>query len=516
MERIWIYDTTLRDGAQAEGVSFTVADKLEVVRLLDELGTDYIEGGWPGSNAKDLEFFYQLRSVPLKHSRVVAFTSTRRKGQRIEEDEHMNRVLGTGLRHCAVVGKTWDFHVEAALRTDLKENLSMIKDTIAFLKERDIEALFDAEHFFDAYKHNPDYALSALAAARDAGADWFVLCDTNGGMLPHEISEIVAQVKKNNFGPLSIHAHNDGGLAVANALAAVREGATQVQVTINGFGERCGNTDLCIVVPNLTQKLGMTCQMGELGLTRMKELSERLYQMTGKEPTHAQPFVGRSAFAHKAGIHVSAVVRNPSLYEHVNPEIVGNDRRVLISELSGASNVIYQLERHGLPTPQEAVTRILLRVKDAEQRGYVYEEAESSLEMLMRDELGFVHGAWQKVYAMVENGMEGVTVSISWTQDSTTMQGRATAPTETIAVCEAVGLFAKGYVLSEDSIVPLSTVGDIKRYRARLSGACGSLKMSTVGVGTTRLNALVEAALQTLQYIHMKMEPPFDSIQVSS
>lgn len=515
MERIWIYDTTLRDGAQAEGVSFTVADKLEAVRLLDELGVDYIEGGWPGSNAKDLEFFYQLRSVPLMHSRVVAFTSTRRKGQRIEEDEHMHRVLGTGLRHCAVVGKTWDFHVEAALRTDLQENLSMIKDTIAFLKERDIETLFDAEHFFDAYKHNPDYALSALAAARDAGADWFVLCDTNGGMLPHEISEIVAQVKSCGFGPLSIHAHNDGGLAVANALAAVREGATQVQVTINGFGERCGNTDLCVVVPNLTQKLGMTCHMGELGLTRMKELSERIYQMTGKEPAHAQPFVGRSAFAHKAGIHVSAVVRNPALYEHINPEIVGNDRRVLISELSGASNVIYQLQRYGLPTPQEVVTRILVRVKDAEQRGYVYEEAESSLEMLMYDELGLVHVSFQKVYATVENSAEGITVSLSWVQDDATIQGRATAPTETIAVCEAAGLFALGYVFSEEQIVPLSTVGDIKRYRARLTGVCGALKISTVGVGTTKLNALLEATLQTLQYIYMKMEPPLNGMQVS-
>ena len=515
MERIWIYDTTLRDGAQAEGVSFTVADKLEVVRLLDELGVDYIEGGWPGSNAKDLEFFYELRSLPLKHSRVVAFTSTRRKGQRIEEDEHMQRVLGTGLRHCAVVGKTWDFHVEAALRTDLKENLSMISDTIGFLKERDIEALFDAEHFFDAYKRNPEYALEALAAARDAGADWLVLCDTNGGMLPHEISQIVAQVRSMGFGPLSIHAHNDGGLAVANSLSAVQEGATQVQVTINGFGERCGNTDLCAIVPNLVYKLHKECHMGELGLSRLKELSERIYQMTGKEPAHAQPFVGKSAFAHKAGIHVSAVVRNPALYEHVNPELVGNDRRVLVSELSGASNVMYQLRRHGLPSPEDAVARILARVKDAEQRGYVYEEAEASLELLMRDELGLLQTTVQKTYSSVENCAEGIVVSLNWSENGLIRTGRAVAPTETTAVCEAIGLFAMGYSLSDEQIVPLSTVGDIKRYRARITGTFGDLAIDTVGVGTSRLNALIEAALQTMQYITIKSAPPTDMLHAT-
>ncbi len=510
MERVWIYDTTLRDGAQAEGVSFTVADKLEVVRTLDDLGVDYIEGGWPGSNAKDLEFFYELKSLELSHSKVVAFTSTRRKGQRIEHDEHMQRVLGTGLAHCAVVGKTWDFHVEAALRTDLKENLAMISDTIKFLKDHGIEALFDAEHFFDAYKHNPTYALEALGAARDAGADWLVLCDTNGGMLPHEVSRIVAEVKAAGFGPLGIHTHNDGGLAVANSLAAVQEGATQVQVTINGFGERCGNTDLCVFVPNLVVKMNRPCHMGEKGLTKLKSLSERIYAMTGKDPIHGQPFVGKSSFAHKAGIHVSAVVRDPALYEHIDPAKVGNDRRVLVSELSGASNVLYQLRRLGLPTPDDVVSRILARVKEAEQRGYVYEEAEASLELLMRDELMMLDVIVQKNYASVDNHQEGVSVSLSWTENGTTRSGRAIAPTETLAVCEASGLFASGYVLHDEQIIALATVGDIKRYRAQLIGKWGGQSVSTVGVGPSKLLALFEAVLATIQYIRIKENPQID------
>lgn len=382
-----IYDTTLRDGAQGEGVSFSVADKLEFVRLLDDLKVDYVEGGWPGSNGKDLAFFYALRDVSLTHSKVVAFTSTRRKGARIAEDAHMQSVLGTGMRHCAVVGKTWDFQVFEALRTDLAENLSMISDTIEFLKEKEIEAIFDAEHFFDGYKSNPDYALRALSAAKAAGADWLVLCDTNGGTLPGEVAAIVADVRKAGFVKLGIHAHNDGGLAVANSLAALSEGAMQVQGTINGFGERAGNTDLCVLMANLVLKCGYETSVGLAGVKRLKAVSERVYEMTGKPPVAGQPFVGKSAFAHKAGIHVSAIRRNPRLYEHVPPEAVGNERRVLLSELSGASNVQYHLDRLGLSATPDDVTRILSRLKEAERTGPVSEDPDTSVELLIREEL---------------------------------------------------------------------------------------------------------------------------------
>ncbi len=509
MNRVFIYDTTLRDGAQGEGISFTVADKLEIVQLLDDLGVDYIEGGWPGSNAKDLEFFYKLKSVPLKNSRVVAFTSTRRKGQRIEEDAHMQMVLGTELKHCAVVGKTWDFHVDAALRTTLDENLSMISDTIGFLKARGIEALFDAEHFFDGYQHNPEYALKALSAARDAGADWLVLCDTNGGMLPHEIARIVSEVRAAGFGPLSIHTHNDGALAVANSLAAVQAGATQVQGTINGLGERCGNTDLCGLVPNLLLKLKMDCGIELARLPHLKSVSERLYAITGKDPQNSQAFVGNSAFAHKAGIHVSAVLRNPSLYEHVDPESVGNVRRVLVSELSGASNVVYRLEQLNLPTAQDVVSRILHRVKEAEQQGCVYEGAGTSLELLMKEESGLELPKFDNVTVSLEDLGDGFAVSLSWLEDNQFLRAKqGLGVTQGQALCHATGIFDAGFMLTDEQWVCLSRPGMSPLYRAHIKGSYEDKKVSTVGLGSSVADAMAAAVLQVWQYIlHLSLAP---------
>ncbi len=505
MERVFVYDTTLRDGAQTEGISFTVADKLEAVQMLDRLGVDYIEGGWPGSNVKDLEFFARVRDMNLRHSRMVAFTSTRRKHSRIEEDEHMKAVLGTGFKHCAVVGKTWDFHVRDALRTTLDENIAMIADTIAFLKQHDIEVLFDAEHFFDGFRNNPEYALATLRAAAAAGADWLVLCDTNGGSLPEEVAGAVRAVKSENLAQISMHAHNDGGLAVANTLAAVAAGATQVQGTINGFGERCGNADLCVVAPNLTFKLGAPTQIGDLGLAGLRELSTRLYEMTAKEPVLNQPYVGRSAFAHKAGIHVSAVVRNPSLYEHVDPRLTGNERRVLISELSGASNVQYQLRELGLPADQEAVARILSRVKTAEQQGHVFEGAESSLELLMREELGLSGAPGVRMRARLSRSPEGWSAQLVWMKprERVVAPGQGSGASEGHAFCAAVGLTSAGFRLTAEHIVAVALSETEKRYRVHLCGDFLEAPVATIGVGETVADAYAEAVLQALAYVEL-------------
>jgi len=496
-----IYDTTLRDGAQGEGVSFSVADKLEFVRLLDDLKVDYIEGGWPGSNGKDLAFFYALRDVSLTHSKVVAFTSTRRKGARIADDAHMQSVLGTGMRHCAVVGKTWDFQVFEALRTDLAENLSMISDTIAFLKEKQIEAIFDAEHFFDGYKSNPDYALQALSAAQAAGADWLVLCDTNGGALPGEVAEIVAAVRKAGFVKLGVHAHNDGGLAVANSIAAVGEGAMHVQGTINGFGERAGNTDLCVLIANLVLKCGYETAVGTAGVKRLKSVSERVYEMTGKPPVAGQPFVGKSAFAHKAGIHVSAIRRNPRLYEHVPPEAVGNERRVLLSELSGASNVQYHLDRLGFPATADDVTRILGRLKEAERTGYVFEDADTSVELLIREELRLCQTRCELVAQVVEPVSEGFAAVVQWREGlDGDRQTRGVGETVSAALCHALELLGGTFSLTGEDVSGFVQEG-AAAFRARVRGRWGERLVCTVGLGASRTSALAEALLQVRQYI---------------
>lgn len=498
-----VYDTTLRDGAQGEGVSFSVADKLEVVSRLDQLGVDYIEGGWPGSNSKDLEFFYALRSLPLHHAKVVAFTSTRRKGALIEEDEHMQLVLGTGLRHCAVVGKTWDFQVREALRTELAENLAMIRDTISFLKDKGIEALFDAEHFFDGYKENPAYALATLAAARDAGADWLILCDTNGGALPEEVERIVQEVRAAGFVNLGIHTHNDGGLAIANSLAAVRAGVTQVQGTINGYGERCGNADLCVLLPNLVLKYGYETSIGKVGISELRTLSERLYEMTAKTPAANQPFVGKSAFAHKAGIHVSAIRRNPRLYEHVAPELVGNERRVLLSELSGASNVYFKLDHMGLAASGEAVTRILARLKDAERTGYVFEDAETSLELLIREELELDLTRMQLVREVVDTNREGFSAHVEWLENGTLARRvQGVGGTVGLAFCAALDLLNDSFALTGEEVWALAVDGT-QVFRARVRCTWHERALCTVGIGSSRTSALAMALLQVYQYIHL-------------
>ena len=394
-DRVWIYDTTLRDGAQREGISLSIEDKLRIAHQLDALGVPFIEGGWPGANPKDVQFFWQLKEEPLQQAEVVAFCSTRRPGKSAATDPLLQPILAAGTRWITLFGKSWDLHVTAGLQTSLDENLAMIQDTIAYLRRQERRVIYDAEHWFDGYRHNPDYALQTLATAVEAGAEWLVLCDTNGGQLPHEIEANVTAVQAwlgeqlETVPAIGIHTHNDSGTAVANAIAAVQAGTRMVQGTINGYGERCGNANLCTLIPNLQLKLGYDC-IAPAQLEQLTESSRAISEVVNLAPDDFAPFVGLSAFAHKGGIHVSAVQKNPLTYEHIQPEAIGNQRRIVISEQSGLSNVLSKARSFGIALNKHdpACRRILQRLKELEHEGYQFEAAEASFELLMRAALG--------------------------------------------------------------------------------------------------------------------------------
>lgn len=389
MAEVKLYDTTLRDGAQREGLSFSVDDKLKVTMELDRLGIHYIEGGWPGSNPKDREYFFRVRKLDLKNSRIVAFGSTRRKDILPEKDPNLSELVKAKTASVCIVGKSWDVHVTSVLVTTLEENLKMIRDSILFLKKRGLEVHFDAEHFYDGFKKNPDYALQTLKAAKEAGADWLVLCDTNGGTLPSDIRKITKLVKEKFNTPLGIHAHNDSDCAVANSIVAVQEGATQVQGTINGYGERCGNANLISIIPNLALKAGIDCLPPEK-LSLLTETAHRVAELANIAPDSHQPYVGQSAFAHKGGIHVAAILRQKGAYEHIDPEIVGNYQRVVVSELSGIKTILEKAREIGidLSTRNEQVKAILKKLKEREHLGYHYEVADGSLALFIMKNTG--------------------------------------------------------------------------------------------------------------------------------
>jgi 2-isopropylmalate synthase len=385
---ISIFDTTLRDGTQGEGISLSADDKLKIAQKLDALGVHYIEGGNPGSNSKDIEFFQRVKSLNLR-AKITAFGSTRRKNSLAEQDASLLRIVESGVPAATLVGKAWDFHVHTALQTTLEENLAMIYDSFAFLKRSGVEAMYDAEHFFDGYKHNPEYALAALKKAQDAGADWLVLCDTNGGTLPGEITEIVSRVRQELSAEIGIHTHNDCELAVANTLAAVQAGARQVQGTINGYGERCGNANLCSIIPNLQLKLGYDC-LPEDKLRTLTNTARYVSEIANVHMPVGQAYVGNAAFAHKGGIHVSAIMKDSKTYEHIQPELVGNKQRILVSELAGQSNIISKAQELGLDVNanNEKTKQIMDQIKELEHQGYQFEGADASLELLLRDAFG--------------------------------------------------------------------------------------------------------------------------------
>ncbi len=385
MPRVEIYDTTLRDGTQGEGISLSAKDKVKIALRLDELGFHYIEGGWPGSNPKDLRFFELIREHQLKNARICAFGSTRKSGVAAGQDENLQQIVRSKAPVATIFGKTWDFHVLHALQTTLEDNVNMIEDSVVYLRQQGMEVFYDAEHFFDGFVANREYALATLQAAKRGGASRIILCDTNGGHLPNEIFDMVSAVTQVIDVPLGVHCHNDGELAVANSIAAVQAGVIQVQGTINGYGERCGNANLCSIIPNLAFK----CQLPSLpeqSLAELTELSRFVSELANMHPMNNQPYVGGSAFAHKAGVHVNALLKNPHTYEHIEPEKVGNRRRVLVSELSGLSNLVYKYQEFdlGLGLDKEDNRKLLDELKELENQGYQFEGAEGSFELRVR------------------------------------------------------------------------------------------------------------------------------------
>jgi 2-isopropylmalate synthase len=389
MKDVLLYDTTLRDGCQAEDVSFTLEDKLRIAEKLEELGIDYIEGGYPGSNPRDADFFKQVRKLKLKNTKVASFGTTRKFGAKPSQDTNLKVLLAAETPVVTLVGKTWDLHVRDDLRISQKANLDLIADSIAFMKKRVDEVIFDAEHFFDGFRVNPEYAIECLKAAQEGGADWIVLCETNGGRLPGEVRDALNHVNRVIKTPLGIHCHNDGELAVANTLAGVEMGATQVQGTINGFGERCGNVNLISVIANLQLKMGKKC-VTPAQLKKLRDVSQLFYELANIQPNKRQAYVGDSAFAHKGGLHVSGVLKNRETYEHIDPELVGNRQRVLVSDLSGRSNVVYKGKEYGIDMKDQndAVRDILRRTKELEGQGYEFQAAEASFELLIQEALG--------------------------------------------------------------------------------------------------------------------------------
>lgn len=385
MQRIELYDTTLRDGSQGEGISYSVADKLKIAEKLNELGLHFIEGGWPGANPKDMEFFKKAKKLKFKNSRLVAFGSTRRAHSKAAQDAILAGLLSADTKYITIFGKTWDLHVKDVFKCELSENLKMIGDSVSYLTSKGKTVFYDAEHFFDGYKDNPEYALKTLKVAEDAGAKRIILCDTNGGTITSQVFEIVEEVKKVIKTPLGIHTHNDCEMAVANSVAAVQAGCIQIHGTMNGYGERCGNANLASIIPTLKLKLGIDC-VSDISLKELTEVSRFIAEISNMKPLDNQPYVGNSAFAHKAGVHVNAVLKNSRTYEHIDPLLIGNHRRLLISELSGKSTILKKAEEMslGLGKDEEKGKKLLKLLQELENKGYHFEAAEASLELFMK------------------------------------------------------------------------------------------------------------------------------------
>lgn len=517
--QLWIYDTTLRDGTQREGLSVSIEDKLRIARQLDHLGIPFIEGGWPGANPKDVQFFWQLKEEPLTQAEVVAFCSTRRPNVTAAEDPMLQAILTAGTRWVTIFGKSWDLHVIEGLKTSLAENLAMIRDTIEYLRSSGRRVIYDAEHWFDGYKHNSDYALKTLEAAIAAGAEWLVLCDTNGGTLPHEISQIVRDV----IGiippeaQLGIHTHNDSDTAVANAIAAVIEGARMVQGTINGYGERCGNANLCSLIPNLQLKLGYRC-LEDNQLAQLTQASRFISEVVNLAPDEHAAFVGRSAFAHKGGIHVSAVERNPLTYEHIQPEQIGNSRRIVISEQAGLSNVLAKARTFGIELSKQnpAAHQILQRLKELESEGYQFEAAEASFDLLMRHALGKRQQLFEikgfQVHCDLVPGIENhysnalATIKIAVRGQDILAAAEGNGPVAALdaALRKALVNFypqIAQFELTDYKVRILDGhTGTAAKTRVLVESRNGHQRWTTVGVSTNILEASYQAVVEGLEY----------------
>jgi 2-isopropylmalate synthase len=512
--QIVLYDTTLRDGTQGEKVNLSAEDKLRIARKLDEFGIHYVEGGWPASNPKDSRFFEMARNVPFRHTKLTAFGSTRRAYTRPEEDQNVLALLDTGVETITIFGKSWDLHAAEFIGANLEENLAMIRETVAYLKARQREVIYDAEHFFDGYRENPAYALRTLEAAMEGGADVIVLCDTNGGTLPHGVKEIMDKVMPRIDRPVGIHTHNDCGLALANALAAVEAGASMVQGTINGYGERCGNTDLTSVIGNLQMKMGYSC-ISTGSLRKLTELSYYVSEVANMTPFNQRPFVGKSAFAHKGGVHVSAILKDPRAYEHIDPEMLGNRRRVLVSDLSGKSNIDFKAREMGIQVGGNGYgsEKIVQEIKKLEDQGYQFDAAEGSLELLMKK----VTGQFQEPFKLesfrvtIEKNGAGpsssqVTIKISVGDEHEITAAEGDGPVNALdnALRKALHKFfpqveEMGLVDFKVRVIDGSD-GTGAKVRVQIESRDASESWSTLGVSENVIEASWQALVDSVQY----------------
>ncbi len=519
MRQVEVYDTTLRDGAQSEDISFSVEDKLRITEKLDEFGIHYIEGGWPGANPRDGEYFKKIKKLKLLNSKVVAFGSTHRPKHKVHEDATIKALLDSKAKIITVFGKTWDFHVKEALRIPLEENLTVIYDSIAYLKKHADKVFFDAEHFFDGYLCNSEFAIKCLFAAQDAGADCLVLCDTNGGRLPNEVKRIVNSVMKSVRTPVGIHAHNDSECAVANSLIAVECGASHVQGTINGFGERCGNANLSSIIPNLQLKLNATC-IDDEQLKKLREVSRFVNEIANLRHFKRQPFVGDSAFAHKAGIHVSAVRKRPETYEHIKPELVGNSQRVLISDLAGKSSILRKAEEFGIRLDPDSpqVHDIVTTLKNLENEGFQFEAAEASFELLMKKSLGlhrrfFDLKGFRVIVEKRKEGEEPITeatimVKVGGRVEHTAATGNGPVNAIDNALRKALDKFypeLKDVVLQDYKVRVLTAgKGTAARVRVLVESGDEEEKWGTVGVSENIIEASYQALVDSIEYKLLK------------
>jgi len=512
--RIQTFDTTLRDGSQGEAISFSVDDKILVARKLDDLGIDYIEGGWPGSNPKDREFFEQARSLKLRHAKLTAFGSTRFAKNSIEEDRNVRELIDAGTPVISIFGKSWDLHVSRALNITENENLSIIAETVRYLKEHGKEVVYDAEHFFDGYIHNRDFALRTLEAAKLAGADVLCLCDTNGGTLTGELAQIVADVRLRFDGVIGIHTHNDSEVAVANALAAIEQGASHVQGCLNGYGERCGNSNLASIIANLELKLGHTT-IGPDKLQSLASTCRYIAELANLPLRKDQAYVGQSAFAHKGGVHVSAVMKDSSTYEHIAPELVGNHQRVLVSDLSGRSNVLYQLQQQGLADrmTEQARRELLERVKEMEFQGYDLEAADGTFELFVRQSLqpGVNFFDVRDYYVAIKSGHATAAVTVSTDEGIQTSTAEGNGPMNALDVALRKCLSSRYPKLADVRLTDYkvrvldSKKGTAAKVRVLVEWSDHEKSWSTVGVSDDVIEASWNALVDALRLELMRL-----------
>ncbi|MFQ5721729.1 MAG: citramalate synthase [Candidatus Aminicenantales bacterium] len=514
-KKIVIFDSTLRDGAQSEGISYSVEDKWKIVQALDELGVDYIEAGNPGSNPKDLEFFSQAKKTKIKQSKLVAFGSTKRLGFRIEEDANLQALLKANTCGVAIFGKSWDFHVRRIIKTSLAEYLRIIKETVSFLRKQDKEVIFDAEHFFDGMKSNPKYAMATLQAAAEEGASWLVLCDTNGGTLPQEVYEITKKIVKTFSLPIGIHCHNDCGLAVANSIMAVEAGATQVQGTFIGFGERCGNANLSTIIPTLQLKKGLQC-INENKMSKLTSVARYIAEISNLRLSNSMPYVGKSAFTHKGGMHIDGVLKDPRSFEQIQPEKVGNERRFLMSEISGRSTILSKLHKISpeLRKNSSAAQRIIELLKDLEYKGYQFEAAESSFELRVRKYLGKYKPLFQLESFTIIDGQllqnsnvsssAIIKVNVDGQQEITASEGKGPVNALDKALRKALEVFypeLKKMRLTDYKVRVINPgEATAAKVRVLIESTDGKESWTTVGVSTDIIEASCLALVDSIEY----------------